>query len=61
MRLYSQVEPPSQITWLSRQVTSNDLVTVLCQHCYPKMQGVARFYKAKKKHIITTQTVSGRV
>lgn len=33
------------------------------RHCYDCMlsdaQGIARFYKAKKKHIITTQTVSG--
>ena len=25
------------------------------------LKGVARFYKAKKKHVITTQTVSERV
>lgn len=38
------------------QVTKYLLVVLLCLVFFIFLKGVARFYKAKKKHIITTQT-----
>ena len=48
--------------YLTKKLIGSTVCVTDAAHCYNayilSLQGVARFYKRNKKHVITTQTVS---